>query len=183
MGAFLNSALKRRAHHCRDGPPLLRLTIWYIYIHHRHQSSSSSRSNIHHSHGDPPTMRKNHQTPIFLENRISHRHHDSFFGFLSAISTSQRRCTSHYRRPNLTWTKTPPMASAAITTIAATTALPETESGIAIQSRGTVIASERKSLNPSKNRIANALTSATFPTMRSPLPATLLHSSLTAVQI
>ncbi|RVX14447.1 hypothetical protein CK203_017249 [Vitis vinifera] len=75
------------------------------------------------------------------------------------------------------------MASAAITTIAATTALPETESGIAIQSRGTVIASERKSLNPSKNRIANALTSATFPTMRSPLPAALLHSSLTAVQI
>ena len=46
-----------------------------------------------------------------------------------------------------------------------------------------MIASDRKSLNPSKNRIANALTSATSPTMRSPLPATLLHSSLTAVQI
>ena len=117
MGAFLNSALKRLAHHCRDGPPLLRLTVWYIYIHHRHQSSSSSRSNIHHSHGDPPTMRKNHQTPIFLENRRSHLHHDSFSGFLSAISTSQHRCTSHHHRPNLTWTKTPPMASTAATTI------------------------------------------------------------------
>ena len=57
---------------------------------------------------------------------------------------------------------------------AATTTLPETESGIAIQSRGTVITSERKSLNPSKNRIANALTGAISPTAA---PATDVHSS------
>ena len=104
-------------------------------------------------------------TPIFLENRRSHLHHDSFSGFLSSISTSQHRCTSHHRRPNLTWTKKPPMASAAITTITATTALPETETRIAIQSGRTMIASDKKSLNPSKNIIANALTNATSPTM------------------
>ena len=34
------------------------------------------------------------------------------------ISTLQRYYTPHHRRPNLTWTKTPPMASAAATIIA-----------------------------------------------------------------
>nr|CAN81054.1 hypothetical protein VITISV_032524 [Vitis vinifera] len=66
------------------------------------------------------------------------------------------------------------MASAAITTTAATTALPEIESRIAIQCRGTVIASERKSLNPSKNRITNAITGSISPTAT---PATDVHSS------
>ena len=35
------------------------------------------------------------------------------------ISTLQRCCTRHHRQLNLTWTKTPPMASAAATTITA----------------------------------------------------------------
>ena len=69
---------------------------------------------------------ESHHCPQFTLATTSHRrcdllylHHYTVVG--TAISMLQRRCTPHHRRLNLTWTKTPPMASIAIAITTITT--------------------------------------------------------------
>ena len=62
---------------------------------------------------------ESHHCPQFTFATTGHQrcdllylHHYTVVG--TTISMLQRRCTPHHRRLNLTWTKTPPMASIAI---------------------------------------------------------------------
>ena len=62
---------------------------------------------------------ESHHCPQFTLATTGHRRCDLLYLHRytvvgTAISMLQRRCTPHHRRLNLTWTKTPPMASIAI---------------------------------------------------------------------
>ena len=71
----------RKVHHCRSSLPPLKPTGSFINIHHNHQSSSSLESNIQHSHGGLPTVRKDHHIPIFRASRSSYSRMESPFSF------------------------------------------------------------------------------------------------------
>ena len=95
LGIFLrraNSALKkfttvdacwfiRKVHHYQSSSPPLKLTSSFIESHHCHQGSLSSESNIHHNHCGSPTLRKDHQIPIFGASRSSYSVTKSPFSF------------------------------------------------------------------------------------------------------
>ena len=66
------------------------------------------------------------------------------------ISTLQRCCTPHHRRPNLTWTKTPPMVSGAATTITAIIAVDKALRPLIVVAQ--VPALQTKEMTPARGR-------------------------------